>query len=80
MFSGLTSTWGTVAVLAALLSVYVAYVLVMAGVLAICGVSRPEIAKWALKQADRQRFAELIRAARGLPAGADRGGDAQEPP
>lgn len=79
MLSGLTFTWGTVAVLAALLGVYVAYVLVMAGVLAICGVSRVEIAKWALKQADRQRFTELIRATRGLPAGADGAGDAREP-
>jgi hypothetical protein len=41
---------------------YPAYVLIMAFVLRLCGVSRAEIAKWALKQADRQRLADLIRA------------------
>jgi hypothetical protein len=59
-------TWGSLAVLAGTLGVYVLYLLAMAGVLAICGVSRKEIAKWALKQADRQRLTDLIRAARGL--------------
>jgi hypothetical protein len=58
-------TWGTVAALAALLGVYVVYLLAMAGVLAICGVPRAEIAKWALKQADRQRLTDLIRAGLG---------------
>jgi hypothetical protein len=38
------------------------YLLAMAGVLAICGVPRAEIAKWALKQVDRQRLTDLIRA------------------
>lgn len=47
-----------------LLLAYPVYVLLMAAVLAICGVSREEIAAWALKQADRQRLTELIRAAR----------------
>jgi hypothetical protein len=37
-----------------------AYVLAWAGVLAICGVPRREIAKWALRQADRQRLIDLI--------------------
>ncbi len=46
---------------------YVAYVLLMAGVLAICGASRDEIKKWALKQADRQRFTDLVSAWRRLP-------------
>lgn len=45
-----------------------AYLILMAAALAACGVPRAEIAKWALRQADRQRFADLIRAARGLPA------------
>lgn len=46
---------------------YPAYLLVMAGVLRLCGVPRAETAKWILKQAGRQRFTDLIRAARGLP-------------
>lgn len=46
---------------------YPVYLLFMAGVLRICGVERAEIAKWALRQAGRQRFIDLIRAARGLP-------------
>jgi hypothetical protein len=49
---------------------YPIYVLMMAGVLAICGVPRSDIAKWALKQAGRQRTTDLIRAARGLTAAA----------
>jgi hypothetical protein len=44
---------------------YPLYVLVMATVLRICGVTRQEVAKWALKQADRHRIADLVRAARG---------------
>jgi len=47
---------------------YPIYLLMMAGVLAICGVPRKEIAKWALRQAGRQRATDLIRAARGLDA------------
>jgi hypothetical protein len=50
-----------------MLLAYPVYVLLMAFVLAICGVKRSEIAKWALKQAGRHRFLDLIRAARGLP-------------
>lgn len=46
---------------------YPLYLLLVAAVLRICGVPRRDIAKWALKQADRQRLTELIRAARGLP-------------
>lgn len=45
---------------------YPVYVLLMAGVLHLCGVKKTEIAKWALKQAGRQRFTDLISAARGL--------------
>ena len=44
---------------------YPFYLLEMASVLARCGVDRRDIAKWALRQADRQRFADMIRAARG---------------
>jgi hypothetical protein len=51
-----------------LLLAYPVYALLMASVLAVCGVKRSEIAKWALKQADRQRLADLIRVARGLPS------------
>jgi hypothetical protein len=47
-----------------LLLAYPIYLLLMAGVLAVCGVSRKDIAKWALRQADRQRLTDLIRAAR----------------
>jgi hypothetical protein len=63
------ATWGTVAKLAGLLGVYVMYLLAMASFLAICGVPRAEIAKWALRQADRQRLTDLIRA--GLPPDRD---------
>jgi hypothetical protein len=49
------------------LLLYPMYVLIMAGVLAVCVVPRREIAKWALKQADRQRFTDLLRAAGKLP-------------
>ncbi|MDG6104700.1 hypothetical protein Daura_05890 [Dactylosporangium aurantiacum] len=50
------------------LAAYPVYVLMMALVLKICGVERGDIAKWALRQADRQRLTDLIRAARGLAA------------
>jgi hypothetical protein len=50
-----------------LLLAYPAYLLLMAGVMRVCGVSKEEIAKWVLRQADRQRLTDLIRAARGLP-------------
>jgi hypothetical protein len=73
--SASTLTWTSLAGLAATLGVYVLYLLAMAGFLAICGVSRTEIAKWALKQADRQRLTNLIRAARGLPVGEVASGD-----
>jgi hypothetical protein len=59
-----------------LLLAYPVYVLLMAGVLAVCGVSRKEIAKWALKQADRHRFLDMVRAARGLSVGSGNDGDA----
>ncbi|HET8641271.1 MAG TPA: hypothetical protein VFM37_05000 [Pseudonocardiaceae bacterium] len=69
MHWGLTVGWETVAVLAALFGVYVLYLLLMAAFLAVCGVPRAEIAKWAVKQAGRQRLTDLVRAARGLPRG-----------
>ena len=47
-----------------LLFAYPIYVLLMAAVLAICGVPRADIGKWALRQADRQRLTDLILAAR----------------
>lgn len=47
---------------------YPVYLILMAAALAACGVRRAEIAKWALRHADRHRFLDLIRAARGLPA------------
>jgi hypothetical protein len=46
---------------------YVLYIFLMAGVMRIWGVPKPDIAKWILHQAGRQRFTDLIRAARGLP-------------
>jgi hypothetical protein len=58
-------TWTSIAVLAAALGVYMLYLLALVGFLAICGVPRAEIAKWALKQADRQGLTDLIRGARG---------------
>ena len=51
-----------------LLLTYPIYLLLMAGVLAVCGVTRKDIANWALKQANRQRVTDLIRAARALRA------------
>jgi hypothetical protein len=49
----------------ALLFAYPFCVLLMAGALRVCGVEKSEIAKWALRQAERQRLADLVRAARG---------------
>lgn len=69
MLSTSTLTWTSLMVLAAILGVYVLYLLTLAGFLAICGVPRAEIAKWALKQADRQRLTDLIQAARNPPTG-----------
>jgi hypothetical protein len=74
-----TLTWTSLAVLAAILGVYVLYLLALAGFLAICGVARAEIAKWALKQTDRQRLTDLIRAARGVPARERASGHQNEP-
>lgn len=53
-----------------LLMAYPVYVLVMGAVLAILGVARRDIARWALRQADRQHVADLIRTVRG-PGGAE---------
>jgi hypothetical protein len=56
------------ATLLALLA-YPLYVLLMAGVLRACGVPRPKVAKWALRQAGRQRLVDLLRAAWRLLSG-----------
>jgi hypothetical protein len=50
---------------------YPAYILLMAGVLRLCGVPKSAVAKWALRQAGRQRLRDLIAAARGLPSSKD---------
>lgn len=52
--------------LAALLA-YPVYLLMMTIVLRVSGVSKADTAAWALRQAERQRFLDLIRSARGLP-------------
>jgi hypothetical protein len=44
---------------------YAVHILLTALVLRLCGVSRREVARWALRQAGHRRIAELIRAARG---------------
>ena len=49
-----------------LMLAYPMYVLMMAIVLRIVGVERRQIAKWALRQADRQPLIDLIRAVRGV--------------
>jgi len=46
---------------------YPIYLLLMAGVMRICGVAKADIAKWVLHQAGRQRFLDLVHAARRLP-------------
>jgi hypothetical protein len=48
---------------------YPLVVAAMAVVLRAVGVSRRDIARWALRQAGRQRLGDLIRALRGLPPG-----------
>jgi hypothetical protein len=50
-----------------ILLAYPLYLLMMAGVMRICGVPKPDVAKWVLHQAGRQRFLDPLRAARGLP-------------
>jgi hypothetical protein len=52
-------------ILALLILFYPSYLLVMGWVLRLCGVPRDEIASWALRQAGRQRFLDLLRATRG---------------
>ncbi|PRY31919.1 hypothetical protein [Pseudosporangium ferrugineum] len=51
-----------------LLLSYPAFVLIMAGVLRMCGVSRDEIAKWALRQAYRQRVTDFVHSIRRGPS------------
>ena len=58
----------------AFLFAYPFYLLLMAGVMRICGVPKEDVAKWVLHQAGRQRFLDLIRAARGLPGSKADGG------
>lgn len=62
MVDGLSPTVVIVAVFS-----YPAYLLIMACVLGVCGVPRKEIAKWALRQAERQRMADLVRSWRRQP-------------
>jgi hypothetical protein len=64
---------------AGVLLAYPAYILLMAGVMRICGVPKAEIAKWVLRQAERQRLTDLIRAARGLPEPPSSPGPAPRP-
>jgi hypothetical protein len=52
-------------VLGMLTLTYPTYVLLMSAVLSACGVPREDVAKWALRQADRQRLTDLVHAARG---------------
>lgn len=59
----MVESWHLVSV--ALLLAYPLYILLMAGVLRLCGVSKQDTAAWALKQAGRHRFLDLIAAARG---------------
>lgn len=65
MFDGLSPLSAAIFLLS-----YPAYVLAWAGVLAICGVTRKEIAKWALRQAGRQRLNDLVSSFR-TPRGHD---------
>ena len=50
-----------------LLLAYPLYLLLMAGALRLIGVPKKDVVAWALKQAERQRLTDMIRAARGLP-------------
>lgn len=58
-------TWTSVGVLSASLSVYLLYLCGMALFLAVCGVPRRDIARWALRQAGRQRVLDLLATALG---------------
>jgi hypothetical protein len=49
------------------LLVYPTYILLMSAVLRLIGVPKGDVVRWALRQADRQRFTDLVHAARGLP-------------
>ena len=51
--------------------VFPIFLLCVAGVLRLIGVPKDKVAEWALRQANRQRLTDLIRAARGLPEGPD---------
>jgi hypothetical protein len=51
---------------ASMLGIYPAQVLLMAVVLRLCGVPKDEVAKWALRRADKRLIEEAIRIARGL--------------
>lgn len=48
------------------------YIIVVALVLRACGNSKPAVAKWALRQADRNRMIEIVRAVRGKVAEGDK--------
>ena len=62
-----TGTPGIAMLAAAGLFVFVQplYIAVVAMVLRACGNSKPAVAKWALRQADRNRMIEIVRAVRG---------------
>lgn len=62
----MVDVWYVVALVA-----YPVYILIMAAVLRLCGVPKHDVAKWALRQAGRQRLRDLITAARGIPSGND---------
>jgi hypothetical protein len=47
-----------------LIFLYPLHLLLMSTVLRVIGVPKEEVAKWALKHADRQRLTDLIKAAR----------------
>ena len=70
-FAVALAEWSAVLLPLVVLLAYPVYILLMAGVLRVCGVPKGDIAKWALKQADRQRLIDLIRAARGLSGAED---------
>jgi hypothetical protein len=44
------------------------YLALMAGIMRLYGATKMEVVAWLLRSAERQRLADLIRAARGLPA------------
>lgn len=62
-----TGTPGIAMLAAAILFVFgqPLYIAVVALVLRACGNSKPAVAKWTLRQADRNRMIEIVQAIRG---------------